>query len=98
MATPTTERGGIIQAIRALRAGGWELAYVNDGEDDITVTNEREAVEAIMAVDEATLAVRHNSDTKLGWVYFVLGNAPYEVINDYTINLEELDTLTSEWM
>lgn len=95
MSTPTTDRGGIQQAIRALRANGWNVDSVNDGEEIILVTNETEAIEAICAVDEATLAVV--KDGQSGYVFFVLGNSPEEVICDYTVNLTELDDLTANW-
>lgn len=95
MSAPTTDRGGIQQAIRALVADGWLLRYVYDGEERVKVTNEPEAIEAIMAVDDAALHVRRGGDT--GWVRFVLGNDPDEVVCDYTTNLTCIDALTNGW-
>lgn len=94
--SPTTDRGGIQQAIRALRADGWELDKVYDGEELVVVSNETEAIDAITAVDMATLNVRKAGKT--GHVLFVLGNSPEEVICDYTTNLDILDKLTESWM
>lgn len=100
MGIPTTDRGGIQQAIRALRADGWELRHVWDGGERVKVTNETEAVEAITAVDEARLYVRRGDGvtTEKGWAFFVLGNSPEEVVCDYTTNLTALDSLIDEWI
>lgn len=96
MSAPTSDRGGIQQTIRALKAGGWELDYVNWGNDDVPVSNEAQAVKEIMSVDMAWLYVKKGDET--GWVFFVLGNDPREVINDSTVNLlEAIDPMTNEW-
>lgn len=101
MGIPTSDRGGIQQAIRALRADGWTLDHVNDGGERVKVTTETEAIEAIMAVDEAWLHVKRGSEADgtdaRGYAFFVLGNAPDEVVCDYTTNLTALDTLIDEW-
>lgn len=94
--TPTTDRGGIQQAIRALRADGWELRSVNDGGENVRVRTETEAVENITAVDEAWLHVKRGDER--GYVFFVLGNAPDEVVCDYTTNLTALDALIDAWI
>lgn len=98
MAAPTSDRGGIQQVIRALKADAWELDFVFDGEEDIPVKNETEALEAIMAVDDAFLNVKR-TDGRFdnGWVRFVLGNDPDEVVCDYTTNLKAVDVLTHSW-
>lgn len=97
MSTPTTDRGGIEQVIRALVAAGWELHYVDDrGDETIEVSTEPEAVKAITDVDEAFLFVKRADQT--GYVFFVLGNDPWEVVCDYTTNLDPtIGDLTSSW-
>jgi hypothetical protein len=103
MSAPTSDSAGIRQTIRALKADGWELDFVFDGEEDIPVSNEREAIDAITAVDDAFLNVKRMSErypervNDTGWVRFVLGNEPDEVVCDYTTNLECVDTLTRGW-
>jgi hypothetical protein len=92
---PTTDRGGIQQAIRALLSDGWKLDSVFDTEEDIPVNNETEAIEAIEAVGLGHLHVTRDNDR--GWVFFVLGNDPDEVICDYTTNLDIIDKLTDGW-
>lgn len=97
MAAPTSDRGGIQQVIRGLRADGWSLDFVDDGEEDVPVTNETEAIEAIMAVDMAHLFVRKGEER--GHVWFVLGNDPDEVAADYTLTLSAtLDPLIERWI
>lgn len=94
---PTTDRGGIQQTIRALLASGHTLSFVYDGEDKVQVSTQGQAVEAIMAVDDARLYVLLPND-KTGWVRFVMGNSPEEVVCDYTVNLcPTLDPLTEGW-
>jgi hypothetical protein len=97
MAAPTSDKAGIRQTIRALRNGGWELDSVWDGEESIPVTNESEAINAIMALDMAHLYFKHD-ESEYGFVYFVLGNEPDEVINDYTVNLSSvIEPMTDVW-
>lgn len=86
---------GIRKAIRALRADGWELDRVYDGDPDVDVRTEKEAIEAVTAVDEAYLHFKRGDET--GWIFFVMGEAreedPLEVACDYTTNLTALDGL-----
>lgn len=96
MSAPQTDEAGIRQTIRALRAAGWELEYVDDGEDETLVSNEDKAVKAVTAVDDAILVV--GKDSKRAWVRFVLGNAPDEVVCDYTVNLSDaLEPMFESW-
>lgn len=96
MAAPTTDRGGIQQVVRALRAAGWELDSAWDGEESLENPSETAAIDWVMACDQGHIYFK-KGDT-LGWVFFVLGNAPYEVVNDYTTNLEDtLGPLFKTW-
>lgn len=98
MPCPTTDRGGVTQVVQALVADGWRLELVDDGDENITRTPVS-AIDAIMAVDDSRLYVsRHRDDDHAyGWVRFVLGNSPEEVVCDFTTNLEVVDALTSSW-
>lgn len=100
---PKTDEAGIRQAIRALRKDGWGLDWVYDGGEYVPVSTESEAIDAITAVDDAVLQVRRHatdlgSGYESGWVRFVLGNDPDEVICDYTVNLTVLDDLIDKWI
>lgn len=97
MPAPKTDESGIRQTIRALKKAGYTLAYVYDGEDDVSVSTEQEAIEAIMAVDDAHLHV-DSAEHVAGWVRFVMGNEPFEVICNHTVDLEPvLDPLMRGW-
>ena len=95
MPTPTTDAGGIRQTIRALVADGWTLDRVEFGDEPEPVRNETEALAIITDLDDAFLVVTRGEES--GWVRFVMGNEPYEVVCDYTINLECVTRLTSGW-
>ena len=102
--TPRSDRDGIAMAMHALLRTGWDLFQVWDGEDvDIFYNNQNTALDAIMAVDDAMLIVRrpaidHGSGYESGWVRFVLGNDPGEVICDYTTNLTVIHDLIKTWI
>lgn len=97
MSAPTTDRGGIQQTIRALKADGYELDSVWDGEESTPVKTETEALDIIMNLDQATMYVNKDG-ADAGYVFFVMGNDPDEVICDYTVNLESvIGPLTDGW-
>jgi len=101
MSVPMTDEAGIRQTIRALKAGGYVLVHVFDGEEDVEVSTESEAVEAITAVDDAYLYVapKGDADGKTSWVRFVLGNDPEEVICDHGVSLAHvIDPLMERWV
>lgn len=96
MSAPSTDRGALQQVIRAMIARGIVLDRVFDGEEDIPVKNETEALDAIFAVDMSWLHVK--VDNTVGYLFIVLGNDPEEVVADYTINLESsLASIFESW-
>lgn len=99
MTAPSTDQAGIRQTIRALKAAGYTLLEVWDGGDEmVKVKTETEAIDAIMAVDDAHLFVRTPDGDYNPWVRFVMGNDPEEVICDHETSLSPvLDPLTKEW-
>jgi hypothetical protein len=101
---PTTDRGAMQQIIRALLAEGWKLHSVYDGEEDIPVTGEKEAIDVVESMDMAHVHFVKGDpalDSSLlvrGWIFFVLGNEPDEVACDYTTNLDPtVENLTRSW-
>lgn len=98
MTAPSSDRAGIQQTIRALRAAGYTLVEVFNGDENVPVKTETQAIDAIMAVDDATLFVRTPEGDYNPWVRFVLGNDPEEVICDHGESLSPvLDPLTESW-
>lgn len=76
--------------VDALLAKGYTLS-VFDGEEEHTATKERKAIiDALMETDEDYLNVSSSDNTvNLGWIRFIYGNDGYDVISDYTTNLDE---------
>lgn len=85
----------VMDAIRA----GYALNVNNGGEDDELKepsTSVREVMAAMMGADDDRVHVYVKSDSSVwihfGWVWFVYGNDGYDVISDYTVNLEPIMT------
>jgi hypothetical protein len=98
MSAPTSDESAIRLTIRALRAAGYSLQCVDDGEEEVKVRTEAEALEAITAVDSAHLYLTTSDGEHAGWVWFVLGNEPFEVVSDHTLTLSHaLDPLLESW-
>lgn len=96
--TPTSDRAAATQIIRGLIHKGWRLDRVYDGEEDISVVTVGQALAAIFAVDDAYLHVRLPATGDTGWVRFVLGNDPEEVVCDHTVNLSPvIDPIMDGW-
>lgn len=85
------------QAIAELLAAGFTLG-VNDGEE-VTISRSKDAeavLKAMMTTDsDYLLAYQDGVERHVGWVRFVYGNDGWDVINDYTVNLEEALTKTN---
>ncbi|AVJ51044.1 hypothetical protein PBI_PAJAZA_53 [Microbacterium phage Pajaza] len=71
------------KVIRALKAAGNPVVKVDDGEELIKTSTEKEILEAAFSVDEARLCTKNGS-----WVFLTLGEG-WDVICDYTVDLEE---------
>lgn len=80
------------RVIDALRRGGFDL-HADNGEDRTTTkATDDQLIECLFACDEARLYATRDNERGLafsGWVFFVLGNDGFDVVSDYTANLEE---------
>lgn len=90
------ERDIATRTIRALLDAGYVLS-VHDGEEEYPMsTDPAQILRDMMQTDEDYLLVypplvqdrRGRADA--GWVRFVYGNSGYDVISDYTTNLEAI--------
>src|SRR5690242_16804194 len=80
-------------------AAGWEL-NVNNGGDDHELPRftrkAKEVLDAMFATDEEYLILRKPAEswrpTLSGWVRFIYGNDGWDVVNDYTTNLDSVMT------
>ena len=91
-----TAISGSVEVTRALVESALGAGYsvtVNDGEED-TLHGSRSLQDILGAMfttdmDRLFLHVK-NRDTWCGWVLFVYGNEGWDVISDYTCNLERI--------
>lgn len=95
------ERRIVEQVIDSALQAGYQLS-VDDGEE-ITVRRsvDRGTILAAMFTTDEDRLIFHKTDTKPfhgsdGWVFFVYGNDGYDVVNDYTTNLEEVMTAANK--
>lgn len=77
-------------AVDAFLKAGFLLG-VNDG-CETTITRSRDAAAILAAMfttdQDRLLVYRHSDDKHFGWALFVYGNTGWDVINDYTQNIE----------
>lgn len=83
------ERKVARRTIRALRAAGYTLG-VHNGEELVLhhAADERKILAEMFTVDEEHLIAYGPDGKRAGSVFFVYGNAGYEVINDYSLSLD----------
>lgn len=100
MGAPSSDKAGIRQVIRALRAADHVIYGGHDGDSEVEYApdaSEDTIIADMTASDSSTLWVRLPDGTA-SHVYFVLGNDPEEVVCDHGISLEPvLDPLTRSW-
>lgn len=97
---PSSDKAGIRQVIRALRAADHVIIGGHDGQDFFEVepgASEDSLIESLMACDSSTMHVQLPNGSN-SHVLFVLGNDPEEVICDHGVSLSPvLDPLTEGW-
>lgn len=94
---PSNDREAVTLILEGLEAQDVTPEVVHDGEESIPVHSVSEAVDAIMAVDMATvdLVLPNGLET---FIWFVLGNDPEEVAADCGVSLLEfIDPITDVW-
>lgn len=77
------------RVVRDLKAAGYDLFLdLEDDEPAFEVNTKTDKIAMIFQLDDARVFV-HKGQTSAGWVRFVFGNDGYDVLCDYTTNLEE---------
>lgn len=81
------------EIIRALTLAamnkGWTPTHV-DHDDPVLVHTVDEVVEAVTAVDDCRVFFARNAESEAtAWMFFVQGNSGWDVLSDYTTNLDE---------
>ena len=74
-------------AIDGILSAGFCIALNNGEEQYRRDDNAKRLHSRMMQTDEDSLIV-YRQDKRVGFVYFVYGNGGWDVINDYTVNLE----------
>lgn len=85
------ERILVASSVNALLAQGFAMNVYNGGDEDelLEPSRDRQAIQgALMETGDDFLKVFRSDGTYFGWVRFVYGNSGYDVISDYTLNLE----------
>lgn len=82
--------------IRDMLKAGYSIS-VNDGEETTLLKskNLKAIIEAMFTTDEDYLLITKQGFK--GWVRFIYGNDGWDVVNDYTTNLEPIMAPINEW-
>lgn len=85
-------------AIAELLSAGYTLGVYDGEETTIKQSTDKQAVlDALQTTDDDYLLVYKAGESKrCGWVRFVYGNDGWDVISDYTVNLEDALTETNK--
>lgn len=97
---PSNDREAITLVLTGITEAGCAVSEVMEDTwcpDDLShVETVAEAVDLVCGVDEAYVYI--DSPNGEGWIRFVLGNDPEEVVCDHTTNLSEfIDPITGPW-
>lgn len=101
MTRPTSDREAVTLALEGLSQLGYTIESVADDtwnlDERTVILDVQDAIDMVMGVDDAFVFVITPDDDK-GWIRFVLGNDPEEVVADYTTILDpELGLILSAW-
>lgn len=95
---PSNDREAITLILEGLSEKNIKPVRVWDGDEMTVVSTVEEAVEAVTAVDEASVHVAMASGEE-SFIWFVLGNDPEEVACDYGVSLAEfIEPITDPWL
>jgi len=83
------ERIIVKAVIEAALAQGWTLTAVSNGEDETHAPSIDKAMEELFACDDSHAYFRKGEES--GWFYFVLGNSGWDVVTDYTVNMDDVN-------
>lgn len=94
------ERAIVRKLCRLLKAGGYPPSQVWDGGEYVPTTTENEVIEAVFAVDEATIHFSGGDEDCEHGVLIILGNG-VDCISDYHCGDNKFDTIlhqVQEWI
>jgi hypothetical protein len=76
------ERQIVRNLIRTASQHGFALVAVHDGEERVPTRTEREAMDAVFAVDESKILFRHPAEKKAHCAVIILGNDGWDCVAD----------------
>jgi hypothetical protein len=82
------ERSIARRCVRDLLKAGYSIKVDSGDEVTAAMTDERAIAGAMMLTDEDWLLVHSLDGAIVGWVRFIYGSDGWDVINDYSTNLE----------
>ena len=84
------ERKIILKTIFELLENGYSIGVHDEDEEVQKYTKDHNIIlKEMFATGEDFLVVFNKKGVAVGWIRFIYGNEPYNVINDYTTNLEK---------
>lgn len=90
MSMPALESEIVKAAINGLLEAGYKISVFDSEETILLPTTNAEAIFNKLYATDGEYLVTHGADGKpCGHVFLVYGNDGYDVIADYTLNLEE---------
>lgn len=97
MSAPSSDRAGVKQTFKALTKAGYTIEAQDAEGDKIEAKTAKAAADHVMTCDDGYFTVFQNGE-RVGFVWFVFGNSPEEVICDHSTSLSHvLDPLTRSW-
>ena len=97
MSAPKSDKAGVKKAYRALVKAGYSVDVIDGAGDEFSGLDEAGAISEVMSCDDGYF-VAYDGAARIGFVWFVFGNEPYEVISDYSLSLSHvIDPLTEGW-
>lgn len=85
----------VVRRLLAALIGAGYYVKADNGEDPEFVGNIDEMVEVLFACDSANIFVAR--DGKKSFIFLVMGNDGYDVVNDYGVSLEEIVNPVIRW-
>jgi hypothetical protein len=69
---------------------GWAVSVFDGEETTVEQSKDREAIiAALRTTDEDQLTFHTDDSMTRAWVRLIYGNLPWEVVNDYSVSLED---------
>jgi len=85
------ERQIVRKVIDDALAAGYSIDVFDGEEDAITKSTDAEAIfKEMFACDEEWIYLRKDGAEPFAWIYFIYGENGWDVINNHTVNIEDL--------